>query len=87
MTQETIAEKIRQRKASLDAANTERAQLQAIDILWNTGRPAPAPKRIDLLDPTYQITTIGIGNDNTITLLATPDDIQALNNILGKETE
>lgn len=87
MTQQTIAEKVRQRKASLDAANNERAQLQAVDILWNTGQPSPAPKRIDLLDPTYQIVTIGVGRDNTITILATSDDIRALDSILGKDIE
>lgn len=87
MTQQTIAEKVRDRKDQLDAANRERAQLQAVDILWNTGEPGPAPQRIDLLDPTYQIVSVGIGKDNTVTILATADDIRALDAMLGKESK
>jgi len=85
MTQQTIAEKVRDRKEQLDAANRERAQLQALDILIEGCTPQPAPQRIDLIDPTYKVVTIGIGRDNTATLLVTADDMKALDALLGKE--
>ena len=86
MTQETITEKVQRRKAALEAANRERAVLQALDIIMSTCTAQPAPRRIDLFDPTYKIVTVGIGKDTVATILVTDDDIKALNHLLGKES-
>lgn len=83
MTQETIAQRVEQRKRALQAANLERQQLQALDILISGATPQPAPQRIDLIDPTYKVVTIGIGKDNTATLLITQSDLDALDYQLG----
>lgn len=87
MTQQTIHEKVRDRKLALSEVNAEHADLQALSILIEHNGTSPAPQRMDLIDPTYQLVTIGIGCDNTATLLVTADDLRALRALLGQKEE
>jgi hypothetical protein len=84
MTEQTIHQKIAERKAALESANRKRADLQALSILLENNGIQPAPNRIDLIAADYNVVTVGIGKDHTATILVTTTDLRALRRLLGE---
>lgn len=84
MTQKTIDIRISERKAALKAAEREKACLEAIATLIENRGICEGPSKSVYIAGVKDV-LVGIGRDNTATLRLFPDDIAALEQILGRE--
>lgn len=84
MTEQTIHDKIEERKRALAEANNERAQLQALSILMDGNEIQDGPAATRFIERVKCI-TVGIGRDHTATIYMFEDDIAAVRRLLGQE--
>lgn len=86
MTEQTIHEKVAERKRALAEANTERSQLQALSIILDSAEIQDGPNAVRFLERVKTL-TVGVGKDHTATIYMFEDDIAALRRLLGQEND
>lgn len=84
MSEETIEKRIARRQAALDAANSEKANLQALATLLDNHTAEAGIVNVRFLRPVKEM-TIGIGRDHVARVFMFDDDIAALRHLLGQE--
>lgn len=85
MSEETIQDRIARRKAKLDEAKRDEANLIALDTLIKNNGHTRGPTRVSYVEPVREV-LVGIGKNHTARVMLFEDDIAALRHLLGQET-